>query len=54
VRTEDVLNVLAGALAGVGAYAFYNSVLPERPGLLTAGAFVLAAALVATIAEGVM
>lgn len=50
--TEDVLNVLAGTLAGVGAYAFYNSVLPETPGLLTAGAFVAAAAVLATISEG--
>ena len=50
--TDDLLNVLAGTLAGVGAYAFYNSVLPETPGLLTAGAFVVAAAVLASISEG--
>ena len=50
--TDDLLNVLAGTLAGVGTYAFYNSVLPETPGLMTAAAFVVAAAVLASISEG--
>jgi hypothetical protein len=52
VLTDDFLNVLAGVLAGIGAYAFYNSVLPEDPGLLTAGGFVAAAWVLASISEG--
>lgn len=50
--TDDLLNVLTGVLAGIGAYAFYNSILPENPGLVVAGGFVVAAWVLASISEG--